>query len=306
MQNSTTLISLLTGIIIIFLIIGCDADNKKGTKVDEEALLEDQQSADTKLEENIKKAKKVFYSLPSPLETAILFRHAGATFDKDILNPLESVKNYTTNKSMALNLGIYTADLSYASLFDQTQISIKYMAASKELADRLGVMDAIDKDMIVKLEENVNNKAVIMDIISQAFLNSNTSLKENDRAAMASIMLVGGWVEGLFIATRLTRGKATDSELVNRIIDQRLPLESIVGLLEAYNDVPDVTDILKDIKDLKSVFDKIQISSSKIVPVVDKKTNITTLKSTTETTLSEEVYQELCNKVEQIRSSYIK
>src|SRR5512145_749688 len=58
--------------------------------------------------DDIDKAKKIFYSLPSPLETAMLLKSAGATYNEMVLNDLANVEKYSTNKSKALNLGIYT------------------------------------------------------------------------------------------------------------------------------------------------------------------------------------------------------
>ena len=87
----------------------------------------------------IKAAKQIFYSLPSPLETAMILKRAGAKYNEEILNSADNTSRYNTNKSMALNLGIYSTDLSYASLFDQTQASIRYMTASKKMAEGLGI-----------------------------------------------------------------------------------------------------------------------------------------------------------------------
>jgi hypothetical protein len=303
MRLYTTLhLSVAVFILAIFL-IGCDSDTSKEQSKNEELEILDEEQQ--KFQDNVKKAKSVLYSLPSPLETAILFRHAGATFDESILNPLDNMSKYTTNTQKALNLGIYSADLSYASLFEQTQISIKYMAASKRMAEGLGVMDAIDREMISKLEDNVNNKAIVMDMISKAFINSNVSLKQNDRASIATIMLVGGWVEGLYIATKLTTNADSNNELVDRVVDQRLPLKSIIELLKAYQENSEVAEILVDINELKEIFDKIKVTTSRIVPVTDTVSNVTTLKSTSETVMSEEVFRNLCIKVEDLRNSYI-
>lgn len=303
MRLYTSLYLTVTAFFITLLIISCTTETAKDQNKNEELEILDEEQQ--KFQENVKKAKSVLYSLPSPLETAILFRHAGASFNEDILNPLDNVSKYTTNKKKALNLGIYSADLSYASLFEQTQISIKYMAASKRMAEGLGVMDAIDKDMIDKLEENVNNKAIVMDMISKAFVNSNISLKQNDRASIATIMLVGGWVEGLYIATKLVKSADSENELVDRIVDQRLPLKSIIELLKAYKANEDVAKVLEDVTELKNIFDKIKVTTSRIVPVTDSNTNVTTLKSTSETVMSEEVFNDLCLKVEELRNEYI-
>ena len=296
--SKISLIPATKAIVLISAIwFGCNSSTSEDKFKDTFAIEQDTHTV-------IKKAKKIFFSLPSPLETAILFKQAGATFNRDLLNPLTNYTSYTTNKAMSINLGIYSADLSYASLFEQNQTAIQYMAAAKKMAEGLGVIDAIDKSMIEKLEENVTNKAVVMEIVSQAFVNSNASLKQNDRASMAAIVLVGGWIEGLYVATQLT-GSVKENELIDKIIDQRLSLESIISLLDAYKLNKDVADILKDMTELKAIFDQIVVKTSRIVPVVDEKTKVTTLKSKKETSLSEAVYRQLVENIRKIRTKYI-
>ncbi len=104
---------------------------------------------------------------------------------------------------MALNLGIYSTDLSYASLFDQTQATLNYINAAKKMADGLEILDAIDEQTISRLEENINNRDVIIDIISETLLNSSSFLEDRGLQATSAVILVGGWVEGLYIATNL-------------------------------------------------------------------------------------------------------
>jgi len=235
----------------------------------------------------------------------MLIKTAGSTYNEKLLNPLEKVSNYTTNKSMALNLGIYTTDLSFASLFEQTQTTINYMSSAKKLAEGLGILDAIDNNTIKKLEENINNKEVIMDIISETFMASSAFLKENDRTAVASVVLVGGWVEGLYIATQLVNVKKIDgNKLVDRIVEQKLSLDIVLKLLEENNKDQDVISVIADMKDLKTVFDKVTISTSEIKTEVDNKTNVTTLKSETKNVITPEVFSELSEKVKSIRNKY--
>ena len=127
----------------------------------------------------------------------MLIKSAGARFDEALLNPVGNVNNYVTNKSMALNLGIYTCDLSFASLYEQTQLIIDYMNAAKKMADGLGILKAIEQSTIDRLEENINNSEVIMEIVSETFMNSNSYLEDNGQPAIAAMVLVGGWFEGL-------------------------------------------------------------------------------------------------------------
>lgn len=293
-------------IIATGLIVSCSSDKDKSKDSDEMVTI-DSLEIDEQLIQDVKTVKEIFYSLPSPLETAMILKQAGAKYNEELLNPTDNVSKYVTNKSMALNLGIYTTDLSYASLFDQTQATINYMNASKKMAEGLGILNAIDEDIIERLEANINNRDVIMDIISETIMNSSSFFEENDRQAMSTIVLVGGWVEGLYIATNLV-GPDVDfnsNELINRIIDQKLTLTTIFSLLEENKDSQDVQDVLANVNELKAIFDKIEITSSKIEPVKDEETNVTTLKSETTISMSPATYNELKEKVKVIRSNYI-
>ena len=294
----------LTAILIIAVFMaGCGSEKSKSGS-DEVSLSESEMS--TGILEDINSAKQIFYSLPSPLETAMLIKNAGASYNEDLLNQVDNTSIYTTNKSLALNLGIYTTDLSFASLFDQTQTSIQYMNAAKRMADGLGILDAIDDNTIEMLEENINNRDRIMDIISETFMNSSSFLKENERPALASIVLVGGWVEGLYIASNLV-GSANfeGNKLVERIAEQKLSFDIVIHLLEDNKDNIDVAEILTDIGDLKSTFDKIIITTTAIHAVPNDETNVTLLRSESKIDITREVFQELQEKVKVLRSSFI-
>ncbi len=289
-----------TIVVIALLAVSCSSDGEKKKKI--EVDMSDVENADG-LKSSIQSARQIFYSLPSPLETAMILKRAGAKYNEQILNPVENISKYTTNKSMALNLGIYSTNLSYASLFDQTQASIKYMAASKKMAENLGILNAIDNTVIQRLEENVNNREVIMDIISETFLSTNSILEENDRVAIGSIILVGGWIEGLYIATSLVDNlSVADNELIDRIVDQKLSLGTVLKLLEQHASNPDVRDVTKDILELKAIYDQIQISSSQVEAV--QQGGVTTLRSQNVVTVTPDTFQKLKQKVQAIRKSY--
>ena len=303
MQIFTKIFKLIGLLAISGLLVtlnSCKSCNKGQNEQDVSVDVDESMMAD------INQAKKIFYSLPSPLETALLIKTAGANFNENLLNPTSNVSTYTTNKSMALNLGIYTTDLSFASLFDQTQISINYMQAAKKMADGLGILDAIDNNTIQKLEDNINNRDVIMDIISETFMASSSFLKENDRTAVASIVLVGGWVEGLYIATSLVdENNFKINKLVERIVDQKLSFDIVLKLLDENKHNPDVASLIVEMNELNKIFDKIEITTSKIEAVPNEKTNVTTLKSKSKINITVEVFRELTAKVKAIRSNFV-
>jgi hypothetical protein len=306
MNKLLTFKSILFTVVIVFLvasITGCGPkDNKTADKQDKIDL----ESDNLQVLDDIKQAEKIFNSLPSPLESAMLIKSAGAKFDKAYLNSVDNASKYVTNKSMALNLGIYTCDLSFASLYDQTEIIINYMNAAKKMADGLNILDAIDEEAIERLEENINNTDVIMEIVSETFLNSNSYLEDNDQPAIATIVLVGGWIEGLYIATQLVDMSEFDgNKLVSTIIDQKLSIGILFDLLKDNAGHPSIDELIVQIDGIRKVFEKISLTSGPVRAEVDKATNVTVLKSEVKTDMNLATFKELKETVATIRNSFI-
>jgi hypothetical protein len=304
-------ISLLSGRFFLFLFValgliltGCNRGPK--SEGDGSGEFKAAGTLETEAQEQLNTAKRIFYSLPSPLETAMLIKNAGAEYNEELMNPPSNSSRYITSKSKALNLGIYSTDLSYASLFDQNQATLSYIEVAKEMADGLNILDAISQETVTQLEEQINNRDAIIDIISETLMNSSSFLKENDLEGTASVILVGGWIEGLYIATNLVDEKNLhDSKLVERIVDQKLSLDIMVSLLEESPEDQDAQAVLKDVMELKSIFDKITIQQGEVTAVEDTESNITTLKSDSSIKITSRVFAELKAKVIEIRSSYI-
>lgn len=306
LDNTKTFILMFA--FLAFLIGGCSSDKKNAGKDSGGELTEGFNSElDDDLVEKINTAKRIFYSLPSPLETAMLIKNANASYDEKLLNPVTNADNYNTNLEMALNLGIYSTDLSYASLFDQSQATLNYINAAKKMADGLEILDAIDETTIQRLEENINNRDIIIDIISETLLNSSSFLEDRGLQSTSAIILVGGWVEGLHIATSLVKPNADlkSNKLVERIVDQKLSLDIVENLLNNNKEDIEIQGLLKDVAQLKLIYDKITITQSEITAVEDPKTKVTTLKSKSVINITPEVFKELKTKVSELRTRYI-
>ena len=296
-------------VLCLFLLPNCSS-NKSKQKQNNESM-EDFLSEDD-IFDDIDKAKKIFYSLPSPLETAMLIKSAGAEYNETLLNPVSNSGNYSSNKAMALNLGIYTTDLSFASLFDQTQTSIKYMEAARKMAEGLDITDAINDETIKRLEDNLNNRDVIMDIISETFLESSSYLKENDRPAVATIVLIGGWIEGLYIATELVDGNSIQgNKLVDRIAEQKLSFRIVQRMLsdnlkdQSGEENQDIAELIEELKPLKASFDKIKVETSEIRVEPDENTKVAMLRSQTKISITPEAFNELRQTVDNLRTNFV-
>jgi len=245
----------------------------------------------------------VFYSLPSPMEMSALIKRTGVSYSDEYLHNINDAERYTTNKGMALNLGIYGADLSYASFFEQHQTSIKYLGVVKELANNLDIIEAIKDADLKNMEDNMYNKDALMRTMSETFFKSDAYLKENERQEIAAIIVVGGWIESLYIALNLTDKSITkNKDLVNSIIDQYLTLETVILLLQQYESNGDIKNILTDMQQLEPFFTKMIKETTKEIP--DKATGKT--RSVTEIVRNptNENFLDLFNQIKSLRDKY--
>ena len=289
---------------VSFSVTSCKS---RQNKAETEKITTETKQPNAELLDQYKSAEKVFNALPTPLEIAQIIKGTGATFDETLLNSVDNQSNYTTSKSMALNLGIYTCDLSFASMYDQTTLLVNYMSAAEKMAKGLGIMDAIDQSTIEKLEQNINNRDVIMEVVSETFLNSQSYLADDEQHAVAATIIAGGFIEGLYISTNLVDMKNfKGNKLVSTIIDQKMSVDDLVRMLQTYSDNSTIQELLGPLKELNALFDKVERSKAPSQTVLDKKTGITEIKGAARGEIKPEVFLEIRNKVTEIRNIYVK
>ncbi|MBI9057425.1 MAG: hypothetical protein JEZ01_06595 [Labilibaculum sp.] len=244
---------IISCICILLLFSSCNLfSSKNKDKITEEQMLEHQL-----MEENTEKMKRFFFVLPSPIEISILIKKSGVHFQENLLNSTENLPGYSTSPSRAIALGVYCADLSYASLNEQYQISIEYINVARNLAESLGVLRTVDQEKINTLENNVTNKDLIVDIISEIYMESSDQLREQDRYSLAALMLIGGWVESIYLATQsVSLDEESHQLLIKQILDQKLSLESIKTVLRDNQSDPTIKPIYMDVLQLEKLFDR--------------------------------------------------
>lgn len=250
------------------------------------------------------RTRNIFHNIPSPMETAELLRKAGAEYSKDILNDVKNVDNYTSASKQALNLGIYGADLSYASVFNNTQESMLYTSCAQKLAKKLDVNNAFNEAVVNRLEQNRNNRDSLLNIISETYWQVDGYLKENGRDNISVLMVAGGWMEGLYIATHVIAGHDTP-ELRQRIAEQRIPLEDLVELVKTYSpDDPAVAGVLKDLESIQALFAQVTVPQGG--STITEENGVTVIGGTAPTAaLTDDQLKSITQAVAAIRANYI-
>ncbi|MCH2198168.1 MAG: hypothetical protein MK081_05255 [Flavobacteriales bacterium] len=245
--------------------------------------------------------KKIFYTIPAPMEMASLIQSSGAAFDQDLLNSVDNVESYMTQKSKAINLGMYGADLSYTTMFERSKESLYYLSAVKQLADELGASNIIADELITRVETNKENKDSLMNIVSDTFWSLNAKFKEDGMEDISALVIAGGWIEALHLAGSHVEG---NDELRQRIAEQQYSLDDLLKLINTYKNQDNLTDLKTDLESLASVFSEVEINKEKTETSNDD--NGTMLIGGASTvTMSDETLAKVRSTVAEIRSKYI-
>lgn len=283
-------------IILLFAIFSCGGEST----VQDDNLTTESNSDLTN--ERIDKAKKVFYTIPSPYETALIFESSGVSYNIGLLNPIDNVSNYSTSVKQALNFGVYGADLSYANIFDQSQQCMFYMNCAKKLADQLGVTAAFDAETIERIERNLNNRDSLMNIINDSYFIADSHLKENQQDYLSALIIAGGWIEGLYLGSATLKKDKPSEAIMKAIADQKYAMESLIELMDLYNN-EDVNKLKTKLTTLKSSFDKITETST--ATSVNNEKDVAVIGGGTSLTYTPEIIFEIAQNVKTLRNEII-
>jgi hypothetical protein len=277
--------------------------------VNDESITNAEVSADDSIEpseESVTKVKEILHSVPSPLDMAAILKKSGAGYDADFLNKVRNVNEYSSAQQQALNLGVYGADLSYASIFNQNQESILYLSCTKKLADKLGLSKAFNDEVIERMEMNVDNRDSLLTIISDTYYNLDSYLKENDRDHISAMIIAAGWIEGLYLGTQIaSSSESVSPKLMQRIAEQKISLENLVALVMSYNTSGSLDFILDDLEQISEAYENVSINESKNT-VTEGEDGVTQIGGKTEIDISAQDLEKLTKIVSEIRQGYVK
>jgi hypothetical protein len=203
---------------------------------------------------DITEADNMIRQLPSPIEMAILVKHSGGEYNASLLNPIQNIDRYATVGKKTMNMGTYSADVGYTSLYKQTQETVFYLNNIRKLSDAIGLSDAFDKSMFERVESNIEHRDSLLMILSKAYDTSNEYLKVNDRLNTSLLMLAGGWIETMYLAANLGEtGGRPNQDIALRAAQQDLVLKKIITGMRTIKTDPLVTEFADKLDELSVI-----------------------------------------------------
>ena len=219
--------------------------------------------SDTTDVDTIEAITSIQYSVPTPNELFEIIKLQGGEQQLDLVNPLENSQNYVDVKSKSLNFGVYSADIAYLSCFGIGVDFLKYFKKIEELGEELGISGAFDKEMMDRIENNEGNSDSLFAISNDSYYDSYLYLEENDKGVELSLIMAGGYVESLYIITKLVEKFDANDPVIKKIGDQKIVLENLVDFIFEYSDDESVNEVIVDLTSLSDVFtDNMELKES--------------------------------------------
>ncbi len=249
---------LAAAIIILLISASCKQGGNSGSDINMDSIdLSDRDGLLSELD-TIGAGIPIFYNMYLSVELSSMFETAGAVYNREILNNPDNLSDYITSYKKALNLGVYAVDLSYSRVFEQYEEAASFFTAMQKLSTELGIPSTYFENTAQRLEKNLTDKDSLIVIANEVYYDTEDYLKENERFATASVIILGGWVEAVYIGTEVViESKSTD--IMERLMDQKYSISNLMVMLSDHKDNEVVASYIKKLEDLQKVYMEMNI-----------------------------------------------
>ncbi len=267
----------------------------------EDNKVEEQTTDEVNVEEQL---AEISYSVPTPNELFEIVKSLGGELNVDLINPIENKDNYVDLKSKALNFGVYSADLGYMSCFENGIEFLKYTKAIENLGNELGISEVFDQELMDRISNNEDDFDSLFMISNETYYDSYLYLEENKKGQELSLIIIGGYIESLYIISNLVTEYADDNQIIEKIGDQKLVLENIIDFCAQYADELAVSEALSSIMELKSVFDENMdfVEANEAAPT-EATNGVNTLKSNGSYVMNEKTFNIVKTEITKLRTN---
>lgn len=194
------------------------------------------------------------YPIPTAFEVTKMLNNAGASYIISLNNPVENADKYFTIKSKALNLGVYGANLSYASTYQMKQETMKYMEVARRLIEDLQITSNFNLTFYNRVNSNLDNKDSLINIITQSFYDTYNFLANNGKDNVSLLVMAGSWAEGLYITSQIAIIAKDNKDFLKIMALQKEPLDILYDLMQKNAEDPLVAEVLEQIKPLYALY----------------------------------------------------
>jgi hypothetical protein len=210
--------------------------------------------------------QSMLYEFPTPFEVTGMLGQAKAGYIFDMTNPAENVSKYVTEKSKALNLGVYSSDLAYSATYNMVDETNGFLGCTGKLADELGIAGVYESNLVERVKSFGDNKDSLVALVSNVFQSTNDFLEKNNRTQVAVLAATGGFVEGIYLAAALNMVARDNTQISTVIANQRETYGKLMTILDVYSQDEQMKPLYENMAKLKAVFTDYGLEPGKALP----------------------------------------
>jgi hypothetical protein len=185
-------------------------------------------------------------------------------YNKNILCTLGNADLAVTSVSKAINLGFYSSDLAYCTVFEQNKDAADYFEITKRLSEDLKINVGYSQETVDRFHRNINNSDSLYAISSENYWKTCDFLEETQHINVLPFIIVGSWVESMHLSIHaIEKAPNNEDSIRNRIALQKEPLANLIEYLYAtlvdikvFKINQDIQRIVKELLDLQSTYDQ--------------------------------------------------
>lgn len=294
-------------LIPLLIFASCRSDKTKDANYSDEFEIPDSVIYEGEYEISEEAMKDIVQNISSPVEIAALIKAVGVPYSKEYLATTDYIDNYNTSFKKALGLGIFAADLGYQNMYNKTGSVIDYISTIKTLADGIRVGQFFDFTTLKRLATNNQNLDSLMYISVQNFNQMDRYLRENNRSNLSSLMVAGIWIESMYLLGEVVR-KSPNSELSEKIGEQKIILSNLMLLLRNYERDPKFKSLIDDLTEIQELYRDVTITYEKGEPETVVIDGILTIKQNDKQfiDITNETMFKIIDKTAEVRNKIIK
>lgn len=244
----------LIGLVTTTLILSSGCKNTQKSQ-DKEAQTDEAQTVEAQTDRGPVVEELSGYPLPTSYDVTTIIYQSGQPYILSLSNAPEKASEYITQRDKVLNLGVYAADLCYATTYMMKQGTMNYLEASKTLIDELGISTTFNTSYAERIEDNIDNRDSLINIVNESFEDTWDYLVDNQQDVLARLVICGSWIEGIYITTNVAQEALDNTSFLEALARQKTSLNKLVNLLEPVKDVEEVADLYKGLYDLQVLYE---------------------------------------------------
>lgn len=208
------------------------------------------------------------YELPLSVDVYKFLKSKKIGYNLLLMHKIKMQDKYFTEVKRAFVLGIYSSDLAYAAINEQSKDAVDYFGVSIELANKLDIQDSYNSKTLDRAYDNLNNEDSLSYIAGESYWKSCSNLERNKRANILPFVIVGSWVESMHILTRNCIGSPPETGLFIELFQQLKHLDKLIAFLsdtssgvESSGSKAEIENMLIRLKSIQEKYNKIDSSN---------------------------------------------